>query len=420
MNPRNYRYLLAVALLLVLAGALAGALALRHKLKRQDLRAEAVSTFYAMKAFEEPSDDPDPVAAKEAVPLPASEILARRDRARALEKKYDSLLQELDFSAGVSPEDRIIMRVARSFGECELTMPKDFPGRVKQGMARWKSSPRLQEAFSRAQQKGYLPLIAKLLKQNGLPPHYLFIVLQESDFDERAVGPATRYGTAKGLWQFLGPTARYCGLQVGPLQDKPVYDPRDERFDPAKSTIAACRYLKSLSRYAQTSGLLVLALYHMAGTSKEVIGRLPPTPRERNSWRLLSLEKVPGEIYDYVFSVVAAAVLCENPKLFGLDCPCPAFGVSEETPEAAGRRPTSEKPLPGKGRTGKNADWHRAVTCVNMAGLMWFLSGKSSLSTVPSIVMLDSIQMEQWSTACSNSNEQLSVWCRAVNQGEER
>ncbi len=48
---------------------------------------------------------------------------------------------------------------------------------------------------------------------------------------------------------------------------------------------------------------------------------MPANPRERNFWKLLEKdrEKIPKETYDYVFYIFSAAVIGENPKLFGFD-----------------------------------------------------------------------------------------------------
>jgi hypothetical protein len=52
-----------------------------------------------------------------------------------------------------------------------------------------------------------------------------------------------------------------------------------------------------------------------------LLQRMPKNPRERNFWRLLALyrNQIPQETYDYVFFIIAAAVIGENPKLFGFD-----------------------------------------------------------------------------------------------------
>ena len=78
------------------------------------------------------------------------EVASRRNEVRALEEQYDRFLEELDvLGSGLSEEDRVILRVARLFGECELTMPDDFVAEVKRYIHEWKLSPRLRTAVAR-------------------------------------------------------------------------------------------------------------------------------------------------------------------------------------------------------------------------------------------------------------------------------
>jgi soluble lytic murein transglycosylase-like protein len=165
-----------------------------------------------------------------------------------------------------------------------------------------------------------------------MPPHYLYLALQESNFDERAVGPPTNYGHAKGMWQFIPSTAAQYGLQVGPLHGAGVYDPLDDRFDFVKSTVAATKYIKDLSvSDAQASGLLVMASYNWGQNNiRQIIRKMPDNPRERNFWRLLAYKNIPRETYDYVFSIVSAAVICENPSFFGVDVECPELSTQQK------------------------------------------------------------------------------------------
>jgi membrane-bound lytic murein transglycosylase D len=71
---------------------------------------------------------------------------------------------------------------------------------------------------------------------------------------------------------------------------------------------------------AQASGLLVLTSYSWGERRVvDMLRRMPPNPRERNFWALLAQSRgeLPLQTYDYVFSILSAAVIGENPRLFG-------------------------------------------------------------------------------------------------------
>jgi hypothetical protein len=88
-----------------------------------------------------------------------------------------------------------------------------------------------------------------------------------------------------------------------------------------KSTRAAARYLRDIyETEAQASGLLVLASYNWGhNLVKGLIRELPENPRERNFWAFLKTYKsrVPKQTYDFVYYIFSAAVIGENPQLFG-------------------------------------------------------------------------------------------------------
>jgi len=112
-------------------------------------------------------------------------------------------------------------------------------------------------------------------------------------------------------------------LSTGPLENKRIPDPDDDRHQFDKSTRAAARYLRYIYDHeAQASGLLVIASYNWGhGRVLKLIQSLPKNPRERNFWRILTehRDEIPKETYDYVFYIFSAAVIGENPRLFGFD-----------------------------------------------------------------------------------------------------
>src|SRR5262250_790756 len=245
-------------------------------------------------------------------------------RRREMQNSYDQYLSAMHiYDRKMTEQQRIMLRVARVFGECELEMPPDFEAEVSKYIKYWRQSDRLANAVQVAQEKGYVETISRELLDQGLPPQFFYLALQESNFDSYASGPMTRAGIAKGMWQFVPQTAVKYGLRVGPLADLRRPDPGDERDQPKKATKAAARYLKDLySTDAQASGILVMACYNWGENQVlPLVRSMPLNPRERNFWRLLAhhREQIPRETYDYVFYIVSAAVIGENPRLFGFN-----------------------------------------------------------------------------------------------------
>jgi hypothetical protein len=129
------------------------------------------------------------------------------------------------------------------------------------------------------------------------------------------------------MWQFIPDTARRYGLSVGPLEGVAQPDAADDRHKWDRATVAAARYIKDIyATDAQASGLLVMASYNWGeGRVIRLIRSLSPNPRDRNFWTLLARyrNRVPKQTYDYVFNIVAAAVIGENPRLFGIQADPP-------------------------------------------------------------------------------------------------
>jgi len=149
--------------------------------------------------------------------------------------------------------------------------------------------------FKRANR--YFPALAKILKEQGIPLDFLYLAVTESSMDYNAYSSAK----AAGMWQLLAGTARDFGLEVG--------DEVDERYDPEKSTVAACKYLKAA--YKKYGHWPTVAASYNAGMQK-LSGELSKQKVD-NSFDLYLVQ----ETSRYVFRIIAYKLVMESPKRYG-------------------------------------------------------------------------------------------------------
>ncbi len=305
----------------------------------QEQKALAEEMFYELKELELAYTKLEKRLSVVGDSVVAREQAAYLERRKKLRESYDLFISELGiYSEDMDEEERVIYRVARIFGECEVGMPEGFVDEVLEYIDRWRMSQKLARSIQRAQTRGYVPIITNAMLVQNMPPQFFYLGLQESSFDSLACGPPTRFGIAKGMWQFIPATALQYGLRTGPLVHLAKADPKDERHWVAKSSNAAARYLRDIyDTEAQASGLLVIASYNWGhNVVRGLIRKLPESARERNFWKFLEAyrEKIPRETYDYVFYIISAAVIGEDPDLFGFDIENPLLSVQSPAPAA--------------------------------------------------------------------------------------
>ena len=142
----------------------------------------------------------------------------------------------------------------------------------------------------------YYPIVEPILREHNVPDDFKYLAVAESSL-RNVTSPAG----AKGIWQFMKPTAKFYGLVV----ESEV----DERYHLEKSTVAFCKFIKDLKgRFG--SWTLAAAAYNMGETrlSKEL-----ELQRSRSYYDLNLSE----ETVRYVFRIVALKEIIQDPRSFG-------------------------------------------------------------------------------------------------------
>ena len=171
----------------------------------------------------------------------------------------------------------------------------------------------IQEGLDRG--SDYLPMIQSVFRAEGLPLDLAYVPLIESAFKTNALSRAS----AKGVWQFMRPTAKENGLK----HDWYV----DERSDPHKATRAAAKYLKALGRMFDGDWHLALASYN--GGPGRVQRAMKRYGRD-DFWSLSSNPRwLPRETREYVPMILAAVIIARNPAQYGFTLPEPASTGAE-------------------------------------------------------------------------------------------
>jgi membrane-bound lytic murein transglycosylase D len=134
----------------------------------------------------------------------------------------------------------------------------------------------------------YFPMMEEYLAKYDIPLEMKYLSIVESALNPVAISRAG----AGGLWQFMVGTGKMYGLDVSSYQD--------ERFDPYKSTDAACRYLKSLYKTFGDWQLALAAYNSGPGNVNKAIRR---SGGKRDFWAIKSF--LPKETQGYVPAFIA-------------------------------------------------------------------------------------------------------------------
>lgn len=142
----------------------------------------------------------------------------------------------------------------------------------------------------------YFPLIEPILKKNNIPDDFKYLALIESGLIN-VVSPSN----ASGFWQFLDKTGRQYGLEVN--------EQVDERYHAAKSTEAACKYLRA--SYNSYNNWTLAAASYNAGP-----GRISKELNRQKADNYFDLY-LNAETSRYIFRILAMKLIIEKPTEYG-------------------------------------------------------------------------------------------------------
>lgn len=134
----------------------------------------------------------------------------------------------------------------------------------------------------------YFPMFEEALDKYDMPLEIKYLAIVESALNPSA---GSNKG-AKGLWQFMYGTGKVYGLKVTSLVD--------DRYDPYKSTIAACEHLSDLYDIYNDWSLALAAYNSGAGNVNRAIRRAGGT---KNYWAVWPF--LPRETRGYVPAFIA-------------------------------------------------------------------------------------------------------------------
>ena len=166
----------------------------------------------------------------------------------------------------------------------------------------------------------YFSQVLPTMMETGVPEDFKYLMVIESNLDPKAVSVTG----AAGLWQFTRATAQDFGLEVN--------SEVDERYNIAKETEAACTYIKRA--YARYKDWITVAASYNCG-----MGGMTRRIEEQGQESFFDL-LLPEETSRYVYRILAAKMLFENPRAFG-------YEVTERYPWIQPRRTVKvSEPIP--------------------------------------------------------------------------
>jgi membrane-bound lytic murein transglycosylase D len=213
-----------------------------------------------------------------------SAVVARYDE---LEKLSQG--EEFDTASVASLPDTVI-----------FDMPITWNDKVEKCITYFQTVGRKPFEASLARMGRYLPLMEKIIEEEGVPHDLVYLPLIESGFNPRAYS----WAHAVGPWQFIAGTGKMYGLRRTKHYD--------ERRDFVKSTRAAAKHLRDL--YAQTQDWYLALLGYNAG-----LGNVNKLVKRNNTRDYFEMKIRNSQMRDYVPLYLAAVLIAKEQEKYGFD-----------------------------------------------------------------------------------------------------
>jgi membrane-bound lytic murein transglycosylase D len=208
-------------------------------------------------------------------------------------------LLQMTFPVDPKLKDRVRAQVASTVSQLPLSVNDTVLGYIN-----YFSNRGHKTIIAATQRSGrYLPMIRRVLDEEGVPQELIHLAQAESGFIPRAISRKA----AGGMWQFLV----WRGNEYGLTQTKYT----DDRMDPERATRAAARHLHDLYNEFGDWYLAIAAYNCGPGVVEKAVERTGYA----DFWELRSIGVLPAETTNYVPIILAMTIMGKNPAAYGLD-----------------------------------------------------------------------------------------------------
>lgn len=233
----------------------------------------------------------------------------KSDTAQMHEKAW--LLQD---SIYVYPNADSVYRARIDDLNKKLVFKLPYNSKVKSYIDVYVNKRRMQVNVMLALSQYYFPIFEDAMQRHGVPKELKYLAVIESALNPRAMSPAG----ASGLWQFMYHTGKMYDLKI----DSKV----DERYDPAKASDAAARYLRDLYRSFGDWTLAIAAYNCGPGNVNKAIRR---SRGSKDFWTIYPF--LPRETRGYVPAYIGATYVMNYYEEHGIMPPDSYFPIITDT-----------------------------------------------------------------------------------------